>query len=55
MVCKASKLQLHPNFVALGLMLACLYQQLEELDVTCDVRAAFDAVDRVQDQGVASA
>ena len=46
LVCKKSKLQLHPNFVALGLMLACLYQQLEDLNVTCDVRAAFDAIER---------
>lgn len=45
MTCKQSKLQLHPNFVALGLMLACLYQQLEELDVTCDVRGAYNRVE----------
>lgn len=46
MVCKANKLELHPNFVPLGLMLACLYQQLEELDVICDVRTAFNAIEQ---------
>jgi hypothetical protein len=35
--------RLHPDFVALGVYLAALYEHLEELDVPLDVRGAFAA------------
>lgn len=41
--CRAEGVRLHPNFVALGVHLAALYEHLEALDVPLDVRAAFTA------------
>ena len=42
--CKEESVQLHGNFLGLGLMLASLYEHLEEMDVACDVRAAYASV-----------
>ena len=42
-VCKEEKRHLHPDFIGLGLMLFCLYEHLETLDVSCDVRAAYES------------
>ncbi len=42
--CKDAGIQLHPNFLGLGLMLASLYEHLEEMNVPCDVRAAYEKV-----------
>lgn len=39
--CRERGVQLHPNFVALGVYLGALYEHLEGLDVPLDVRAAF--------------
>ena len=33
----------HAPHYTLGLMLACLYEHLQRLDVECDVRGAFNA------------
>ena len=41
--CRERGVQLHPNFVPLGVYLAALYEHLEGLDVPLDVRAAFAA------------
>jgi hypothetical protein len=41
--CRAQGVRLHPNFVALGIYLAALYEHLEALAVPLDVRAAFAA------------
>lgn len=41
--CREHGVQLHPNFVPLGVYLAALYEHLEGLDVPLDVRAAFAA------------
>lgn len=41
--CRESGVRLHPDFVALGVYLASLYEHLEALDVPLDVRAAFAA------------
>ena len=42
--CLEHQVHLHGNFLALGLMLACLYENLETLGVACDVRAAYEGV-----------
>ena len=42
--CKDHSVQLHRNFLGLGLMLASLYEHLEEMNVPCDVRAAYAKV-----------
>ncbi len=39
--CRDTHTRLHPNFVALGVYLACLYEHLEELGGAYDVRGAF--------------
>lgn len=39
--CKAARVQMHPDFVALGIGLATLYEHLEKLGGIFDVRAAF--------------
>ncbi|NDE15570.1 hypothetical protein EBZ80_11635 [bacterium] len=44
--CKKNKTRLHPDFLALGAYLLCLYEHLEALDVPLDVRGAFDAATR---------
>ena len=44
--CRDEGRALHRNFLALGVYLACLYDGLEALDVSFDVRGAFE---RVQD------
>ena len=41
LVCKREGIRLSSEFVALGLMLACLYEHLEKLGVEYDVRAAY--------------
>lgn len=41
--CREHGVRLHPNFVALGVYLAALYEHLEVLDVPLDVRGAFAA------------
>jgi hypothetical protein len=41
--CQEHGVRLHPNFVALGIHLAALYEHLETLGVPLDVRAAFIA------------
>ena len=43
-ICRDERLVLHPNFIALGMYLACLYDALETLAVELDVRGAFDSV-----------
>ena len=40
--CRDSGASLHPGFVTLGLLLACLYETLELLGGTFDVRAAYE-------------
>lgn len=42
--CHEHGVQLHGNFLGLGLMLACLYEHLETLGVACDVRQAYEQV-----------
>jgi hypothetical protein len=44
---KERGLRLHPNFIALGVYLATLYQHLEEAGGTFDVRQAFESVRQV--------
>jgi hypothetical protein len=39
--CREARAHLHPNFVALGVYLACLYEHLEWLGGTHDVATAF--------------
>ncbi|RZA24070.1 MAG: hypothetical protein EOP10_10965 [Proteobacteria bacterium] len=39
--CKESRTTLHPNFFALGLLLSSLYENLESLGVTIDVKKVF--------------
>lgn len=39
--CRDTHTRLHPNFIALGIYLGCLYEHLEELGGAYDVRAAF--------------
>jgi hypothetical protein len=41
--CREHGVRLHPDFVALGVYLAALYEHLEGLDVPLDVRGAFAA------------
>ena len=41
---KERGLRLHPNFIALGVYLATLYQHLEDAGGTYDVRSAFESV-----------
>ena len=42
--CKATKSELHPSFLTLGLALATLYEHLERVGTPLDVRAAFERV-----------
>ena len=42
--CLEHEVNLHGNFLALGLMLACLYEHLETLSVPCNVRGAYEKV-----------
>ena len=42
--CLEHEVNLHGNFLALGLMLACLYEHLETLSVHCNVRGAYEKV-----------
>lgn len=39
--CRDAGVSLHRNFLTLGIYLACLYDQLEALDLAFDVRGAF--------------
>jgi hypothetical protein len=39
--CKENRSRLHPDFFALGVYLLCLYENLESLDCSFDVRRAF--------------
>jgi hypothetical protein len=41
--CREHGVRLHPDFVALGVYLAALYEHLESLDVPLDARRAFAA------------
>jgi hypothetical protein len=41
MSCKNNKTRLHPDFFGLGVYLLCLYENLEGLDCSLDVRSAF--------------
>lgn len=41
LACKEAKARLHPNVIGLGAVLACLYENLQHLGGTYDVRAAF--------------
>jgi hypothetical protein len=40
--CRDAEVMLHPNFLALGVYLACLYDLLEALDLEFDVREAYE-------------
>lgn len=42
--CRDTGARLHPDFIPLGIYLACLYEHLEALGGTHDVKAAFDKV-----------
>ncbi len=42
--CKNARSELNPDFLALGGMLACLYEHLEQLDLEFDARTAFQEV-----------
>jgi len=44
--CRDARTSLHPDFLALGLYLATLYDHLEDLDVTVDVAASFELATR---------
>jgi hypothetical protein len=44
--CRDAGRSLHPDFVALGIYLACLYDGLEALERPFDVRAAYEKVGR---------
>lgn len=46
--CRDHDITLHENFLPLGLLLACLYESLEALDRTFDVRSAFRTADEVR-------
>ena len=46
LACKKARSQLSPDFLALGGMLACLYEHLEQLGLEFDVKAAFRQVIR---------
>ncbi|MBM4251674.1 MAG: hypothetical protein FJ146_06865 [Deltaproteobacteria bacterium] len=46
LACKKARSQLHPDFLALGGILACLYEHLEQLGLGLDVKAAFHDVIR---------
>lgn len=39
--CRDAGVRLHPNFLALGIYLGCLYDHLEALDLAFDVRGAY--------------
>jgi hypothetical protein len=41
LACKEGKTRLHPNVLGLGAVLACLYENLQNIGGTFDVRAAF--------------
>ena len=41
LACKQARSRMHPDFLALGGMLACLYEHLEQLGGTYNVRQAF--------------
>jgi len=53
--CKERKVELHPDFLALGVYLATMYDHLDGLDVRIDVRACFDRVLQQHGQTLASA
>ncbi|MBM4394047.1 MAG: hypothetical protein FJ090_23210 [Deltaproteobacteria bacterium] len=42
--CRDARVQIHPDFLPMGLMLASLYAHLEQLEVPLDVRAAWGEV-----------
>jgi hypothetical protein len=42
--CRDAGVRLHPNFLALGIYLGCLYDHLEALDLAFDVRGAWERV-----------
>ncbi|MEY4509113.1 MAG: hypothetical protein RLZZ450_1235 [Pseudomonadota bacterium] len=44
--CKERKVELHPDFLALGVYLATMYDHLDGLDVRIDVRGCFERVQR---------
>lgn len=44
--CKSARVALHPDFLALGIYLAALYDHLEDLAVAVDVAAAFERATR---------
>jgi len=46
--CKERKIALHPDFLALGVYLATMYEQLDGLEVRIDVRACFERVQQGQ-------
>jgi|MDSW01.1.fsa_nt_gb hypothetical protein len=46
--CHEHGVQLHGNFLGLGLMLACLYEHLETIGVACDVRQAYEQVSTLE-------
>jgi hypothetical protein len=52
--CKDSKVELHPDFLALGVYLATMYDHLDGLDVRIDVRACFERVHAAQRETLAT-
>ncbi len=42
--CRDAGARLHPDFIPLGIYLACLYEHMEALGGTFDVKSAFDKV-----------
>jgi len=44
--CKEARVSLHPDFLPLGIYLAALYDQMEDLAVAVDVKAAFERATR---------
>jgi hypothetical protein len=53
--CKERKVELHPDFLALGVYLATMYDHLDGLDVRIDVRGCFERVQKQQAQVLGSA
>jgi hypothetical protein len=48
MRCKERKIELHADFLALGVYLATMYEQLDGLEVKIDVRACYERVQQAQ-------
>jgi hypothetical protein len=53
--CKERKVELHPDFLALGVYLATMYDHLDGLDVRIDVRGCFERVQQTAQRAAGQA